>query len=150
MVAADLWDKENKSIEGNLEFAEQIRRERGFPYEIRQTNLSALPFSDKYFDVVICNSTIEHISEDGDQDIKVVKELLRVSNELAFFTFPVTEVPKVYGDKNNLTNHPAERSYSFNTVIQRLILPAIESGFSIIPAQGMADDGKLVVKRNPA
>ena len=147
VVATDLWDANNKSIEGTCAEAFRIRQAWGFPYEICPTNLATLPFSDKHFDVVVCNSTIEHIPEDDDQDIKVVKELLRVSRELVFFTFPATEVPREYGNPDNLTKHPAERSYSFNTAIQRLVVPAIESGFIPVSASGMVDDGKLLLKR---
>jgi SAM-dependent methyltransferase len=147
VTATDIWDKENKSIEGSLERALQIREKRGFPYEICQTDLQSLPFPDKSFDITVCNSTIEHISEEDNRDIRVVKELLRVSNDLVFFTFPVKTAPKQRLQPDNEGEHPSSRMYSFNTAIQRLVLPAIDSGFFIVPAEGMVDNGKLLLKR---
>lgn len=147
VTATDVWDKENKSIEGSLDRALQIREKRGFDYEIYQTNLQSLSFADKAFDITICNSTIEHVTEEGDQDILVVKELLRVSNDLAFFTFPVKTVPKQRLQPDKEGEHPSTRMYSFNTAVQRIVLPAISSGFYIVNAQGMVDDGKLLFKR---
>jgi len=147
VTATDLWDKENKSIEGSFDDAGQIKEKMGFPYEVCQASLLSIPFSDKSFDVVICNSTIEHVSEDNDQDIKVVKELLRVSNDLVFFTFPTDNIPKSSLEPAKPGDHPAARIYSFNTAIQRLVLPSLSAGFELVPAEGMTDDGKLLLKR---
>jgi SAM-dependent methyltransferase len=147
VVAADLWDEQNKSTEGSIGGAFRIREICGYPYEINQVDLSCLPYCDKRFGITICNSTIEHIPEDNDQDIRVVKELLRVSNKLVFFTFPVENVPKPSMEPNKPGDHPAARIYSFNTAIQRLVLPSISSGFEVVLAENMVDDGKLLVRR---
>jgi ubiquinone/menaquinone biosynthesis C-methylase UbiE len=147
VTATDVWDTDNRSIEGSLERALQIREKRGFYYEIRQANLQSLPFADKSFDVVICNSTIEHVSEENNQDILVIKELLRVSNDLAFFTFPLQLTPKSKLPPDKIGEHPSTRMYSFNTAIRRIVLPAVSSGFFIVDAQGMVEDGKLLFKR---
>jgi ubiquinone/menaquinone biosynthesis C-methylase UbiE len=147
VVALDSWDSENKSKEGSREYAEKIREEWGGNYEICPAVLDGIPFGDQVFNAVICNSTIEHVSEENDADIKVVKELLRVAREMAIFTFPVEVNPKHDLAPRNATEHPCERKYSFNTAIQRLVVPAIESGFTILKAEGMEDDGKLLLTR---
>ena len=147
VVALDSWDSENKSVEGSLEYARKIRQDWGQGYEICSAKLDLIPFADKAFDVVISNSTIEHVPEEGDNDINVVKELLRVANGRVFFTFPIEVNPKRYLAPRSPAEHPCERKYSFNTAIQRLVIPALESGFTIVDAEGMEYDGKLLLTR---
>ncbi|MFA6006075.1 MAG: class I SAM-dependent methyltransferase [Patescibacteria group bacterium] len=135
VTAIDRWAGTDRSCEGCLEEALEIREKSKQKYIIIVGDLLKLPFMEREFDITICNSTIEHIPD----DISAVKELARVTKDLLFITFPTAQNATKYDGRT--------RSYSVNATIRQIVIPIIESGFKLIPAHIFEYDGKILFKR---
>jgi ubiquinone/menaquinone biosynthesis C-methylase UbiE len=135
VTAMDRWDEKDLSAEGSIGNAKNIKKQTGQEYGIVVGDLLKIPFGDRCFDITICNSTIEHVPN----DFLAIRELTRVTKDLIFFTFPTATNSREYNG--------FDRIYSVNTTIQRIIIPVVENGFKLMPANNLEYDGKILFKR---
>jgi ubiquinone/menaquinone biosynthesis C-methylase UbiE len=107
-----------------------------FVEEIKQAPLDNLPYSDGWFDVVLCNQVLEHIP----QDKKVLLEFKRVLRPGGLL---ILGVPNEGCAMAKLRNHVIQRSILLSTdhvnfytekSVSKLLT---NSGFSILSAQKM-------------
>ena len=78
--------------------------------EAKAANLCALPYSDNFFDLVVCSEVLEHIQNDG----QALRELLRVSKGPVFLTVPAhgylfTDSDRLLGHKRRYSRSDFER-----------------------------------------
>jgi SAM-dependent methyltransferase len=68
---------------------------------VLQGDARDLPFTDNFFDAVICLDVLEHIWE----DVQVLEEIHRVLNVYGKFLITVPEDPKLWSSHDEAVNH---------------------------------------------
>ena len=73
-IGADLNPVELVEAKDRLQFQEKLGESSGGRWGLTRTDVSALPFEDNFFDLVICAEVLEHIADDR----QAVGEIIRV------------------------------------------------------------------------
>lgn len=84
--------------------------EHVYPSYVKNINILNIPYSNEYFDVVICNHVLEHVED----DIKGMSEIFRVLRKggFAILQVPISyKMNKTYEDSSIID--PAEREKAF-------------------------------------
>jgi ubiquinone/menaquinone biosynthesis C-methylase UbiE len=73
-IGADIKHAELVEAKERLEFHDQLGENGGGKWGLTMADVSALPFEDHFFDLVICSEVLEHIAEDEN----AAREMIRV------------------------------------------------------------------------
>ena len=73
-IGADLNPAELREAKQRLQLHERSGESRGGMWGLTMTDVSALPFEDDFFDLVICAEVLEHIADDR----TAAREIIRV------------------------------------------------------------------------
>lgn len=91
-VGADLSHDDLKLAKDRLEYHDKLGFSGGGTWNLITSDITALPFEDEAFDIVICSEVMEHIPEDD----KAAAEILRVLKKNG--TLAVS-VPRMWPEK---------------------------------------------------
>ena len=107
-------------VHDNIPQVEKMCQQEGIKAELRQADISALPFPESKFDAVVCVSVLEHLTEDI--LTRAIGEIRRVANEDAriVLLFPIknriTDFLFLRMSDLDLEHHPSDHKIIMNKI----------------------------------